>query len=123
MKATTNALRHVGETVPWAKIVWYTNNIPKHSFITWMAMRKALKTLYKLEEWGLRNSSVCVLCNTEQEDVEHLFLGCYFARAILNGLLAALEFHRVALNWADEIQWCVAHFVGKKRTRLLMCGD
>ncbi|GAV60806.1 zf-RVT domain-containing protein [Cephalotus follicularis] len=40
-------------TVPWAKIVWYSGAIPKHSFCLWLAFRKTHLTLDKLHGFGV----------------------------------------------------------------------
>lgn len=52
MKSTYESLRRRKEAVRWHKAVWFTNNIPKHSFILWMALRGGLKTLSKMYDWG-----------------------------------------------------------------------
>lgn len=74
MKDTYNALRHVNPQASWLKFVWFTNNIPKHSFIAWLVIKNALKTQDKLVEWGLRRNAVCIFCHMEIETVKHLFV-------------------------------------------------
>ncbi|PWA37534.1 RNA-directed DNA polymerase, eukaryota, Reverse transcriptase zinc-binding domain protein [Artemisia annua] len=38
--------------VNWNKVVWYSQNIPKHSFILWLAIQTRLTTQDKIKSWG-----------------------------------------------------------------------
>ncbi|PWA56950.1 reverse transcriptase zinc-binding domain-containing protein [Artemisia annua] len=38
--------------VKWNKVVWYTQNIPKYSFILWLAIQNKLTTQDKIKSWG-----------------------------------------------------------------------
>ncbi|XP_050207432.1 uncharacterized protein LOC126656852 [Mercurialis annua] len=49
-------------SLPWFKIVWGKNSIPKHSFILWLAIKNRLKTKDKLKRWGVTPDDHCVLC-------------------------------------------------------------
>ncbi|XP_050238094.1 uncharacterized protein LOC126687578 [Mercurialis annua] len=53
------------DVVSWWRILWSSGNIPKHSFISWLAIRQKLRTREKLKRWGCVESDVCVLCNKE----------------------------------------------------------
>ena len=37
-------LKERKEKVKWAQQVWYCSNLPKHAFISWLAMRGRLQT-------------------------------------------------------------------------------
>ncbi|XP_026419497.1 uncharacterized protein LOC113315435 [Papaver somniferum] len=82
MRETFRALS--GDTIemPWTKLVWFKNNIPRHSFISWLACHKRLKTKAKLQRWGLVNNAACALCGGGIEDEEHIFLTCSFSNII-----------------------------------------
>ncbi|XP_050207357.1 uncharacterized protein LOC126656782 [Mercurialis annua] len=49
-------------SLPWFKIVWGKNYVPKHSFILWLAIKNRLKTKDKLKRWGVTPDDHCVLC-------------------------------------------------------------
>lgn len=49
LKLTYEELRKKKAPVWWANLVWHSNNIPRHSFILWMGLSGALKTLNKLK--------------------------------------------------------------------------
>lgn len=112
LKGTYNALRRV-RARGLLFLVWFANNIPKHSFIAWMAIRRALKTQNKFGEWGLKNTSLCVFCYTDPEDEDHLFFGCYFSRAIWYWILLFFEINHMAQSWDESVQRCAENFKGK----------
>lgn len=113
IKSTYNAMRHVSPRNDWASLVWFPNNIPKHSFITWLAMRNALKTMDKLVAWGKRNTNFCEFCYAEVETISHLFFECHTPRAIWNFILTDLQLNHNILPWQEEVKWCIDKFKGK----------
>ncbi|KAJ0969747.1 hypothetical protein J5N97_022624 [Dioscorea zingiberensis] len=64
--------------VGWSKLVWSRSNLPKHSFIFWLALLNRLQTRDKLCKWNVTNSLTCPLCNNEREEISHLFFCCKF---------------------------------------------
>ncbi|PWA34871.1 reverse transcriptase zinc-binding domain-containing protein [Artemisia annua] len=55
MKFSTNQawkdIRGDDVHVPWEKLIWFTNCIPRHTFITWLAIKNKLMTQDKLIKW------------------------------------------------------------------------
>ncbi|GKF54235.1 RNA-directed DNA polymerase, eukaryota, reverse transcriptase zinc-binding domain protein, partial [Tanacetum coccineum] len=39
-----NDLRDCSDVVPWAKLVWFSQNIPRHAFLMWLAVHGRLRT-------------------------------------------------------------------------------
>lgn len=62
--------------VSWHKVVWFSKNILGHSCISWMAVRRSLRTKDKLHSWGIIASSICSLCDQLPETLEHLLFEC-----------------------------------------------
>lgn len=52
-------LNNFGPKVPWCKIVWFSNNIPRNSFILWMAILEKLKTQDWVISWGINGNLLC----------------------------------------------------------------
>lgn len=75
-------LRKKKQPVNWCSMIWFRNNIPRHAFIAWLAIRRELKTLSKLREWGVVQSNLCVLCWSSSETENHLFHGCRYAKTV-----------------------------------------
>ncbi|KAL9281304.1 putative reverse transcriptase zinc-binding domain-containing protein [Arabidopsis thaliana] len=63
-KETWEQLRNHSPLLPWNKVIWFKEAIPKFSFITWVAMKERLPTRDRLLSWGLSVSLLCVLCSS-----------------------------------------------------------
>ncbi|GJU50290.1 RNA-directed DNA polymerase, eukaryota, reverse transcriptase zinc-binding domain protein [Tanacetum coccineum] len=73
-----------GPCVPWWKLIWFPQCIPKHSFILWLAVQNRLTTLDKLKNWGDYAVNRCCLCCQDAEDLDHLMFKCEFASEVWN---------------------------------------
>ena len=74
--------------VNWWKLVWFTNAIPKHSFIGWLTIRNRLVTKDRLLQWGLGVDPMCLFCRQNLEDRDHLFFKCPFTNQIWKNIMA-----------------------------------
>ncbi|KAK1311532.1 hypothetical protein QJS10_CPA08g00246 [Acorus calamus] len=84
------AVRCRGTSFPWIKWIWQPIQTPKHSFCAWQAFHDKLSTLSRLQSKGLIQNSVCPLCSSDREDVDHLLLGCSYSRFIWSLLFREL---------------------------------
>ncbi|GAA0159091.1 hypothetical protein LIER_15958 [Lithospermum erythrorhizon] len=57
-----NQLRSKPSDVWWWKVVWFSDNVPKFSFITWVLFLERLHTKDQLHRWGVIESSTCYFC-------------------------------------------------------------
>ena len=73
---TWNSIRPHRPMVHWHAVVWFSEAIKRHSFITWLVIQDRLSTQDKLLKWGLINSISCVFCRSSVEDRNHLFFEC-----------------------------------------------
>ncbi|GJY85462.1 RNA-directed DNA polymerase, eukaryota, reverse transcriptase zinc-binding domain protein [Tanacetum coccineum] len=62
------------DQVRWSKLVWFSQNIPKHAFIPWLAILGRLTTQDKIRSWGSYDLMVCPLCCNEMDSHEHLIV-------------------------------------------------
>ena len=124
IKSTYHALREAKPKLAWTRLVWFKGRIPRHSFISWFALRSALKTRVKLFAWNVASSTTCLLCGVGEETEEHLFGSCSYGRQIWLQILAGLGYSRIPLDWIDEVDWCLAQFVGDLGVakKLLFCA-
>ncbi|KAF8045677.1 hypothetical protein N665_4555s0003 [Sinapis alba] len=83
-RVTWEFLRIPYPIVSWHTIVWFKEEIPRCSFITWTAFLQRLPTRDRLISWGLTLPPSCVLCNSANESHEHLFFNSPFAIATWN---------------------------------------
>ncbi|XP_026417158.1 uncharacterized protein LOC113312635 [Papaver somniferum] len=113
MKDTFKALFGEVVEVGWTRMVLFKHNIPRHSFISWLARHSRFKTKAKLMRWGIMDSAGCVLCENGIEDEEHLFLNCTFSRDIWQGLLIKMGVCKELSNsWDIELLWCQKNLLG-----------
>lgn len=61
--STKGTWDHIRESSPiqsWSKILWFKEQIPRNSFISWLVMLRRLSTRDRLRRWGMMClSSVC----------------------------------------------------------------
>ncbi|XP_062100702.1 uncharacterized protein LOC133806626 [Humulus lupulus] len=89
----------------WDKQVWGRLNVPKHSFILWMAIQDKLKTKVRLFKFKVIDEEVCGLCNIHKENVEHLFFHCSFSHVCLQVLKTWLGWNVRAEDLQSLIRW------------------
>ena len=65
----------------WHSVIWFKEEIPRCSFITWTAFLGRLPTRDRLISWGLAIQPGCALCSNADETIRHLFFECSFAVA------------------------------------------
>ncbi|XP_026377950.1 uncharacterized protein LOC113272312 [Papaver somniferum] len=90
----------------WNNLVWFKKHIPRHSFITWLALHKRLKTRSKLFKWGVTSDASYILCGHVEETENHLFHDCISSAGIWSGLLLKMGIIKdPTVNWDNEIRW------------------
>lgn len=89
---TWRALQPFSVSVSWHKAVWFTNQVPKHAFISWVTAWNRLHTRDRLRSWGLLVHAECVLCNLVDETRDHLFFACRFSSRIWTFFMRAVGF-------------------------------
>ncbi|GJR99074.1 RNA-directed DNA polymerase, eukaryota, reverse transcriptase zinc-binding domain protein, partial [Tanacetum coccineum] len=52
VKQTYYDIQNNGDNVSWSKLIWYSENIPKHALILWLAIQGNLTTQDKVRKWG-----------------------------------------------------------------------
>ncbi|GAV72071.1 LOW QUALITY PROTEIN: zf-RVT domain-containing protein, partial [Cephalotus follicularis] len=70
------------QDVPWCKVVWFPQRIPKHSFCVWLSFMQGHRTLDKLSRIGVVSSSACVFGCGQDESLDHLFFACPYTATV-----------------------------------------
>ncbi|KAK3189461.1 hypothetical protein Dsin_029022 [Dipteronia sinensis] len=110
------SLRTLHSFVPWFKLVWFAQNIPRMSFILWVAIRGMLSTRDCIHKYDLLVVTTCVLCNTHPESHAHLFFQCLFSRAIWTQIMNICGSPWNGLCWNAFIDWASTHWRGNSPT-------
>ncbi|KAK4727170.1 hypothetical protein R3W88_032087 [Solanum pinnatisectum] len=103
IKEVYRKMRGDMDRVDWRKLVWANFKAPKWLFIMYIALNRRLLTRDRLAQWGLADEVTCPLCQVSDEDIDHLFFQCYYARSI----------RRQNLNWQEEVRWAMRNMRGK----------
>ena len=82
VRVVNSDLNNHVQGVEWWKPVWYSQWIPKHTFILWLTIQDRLTTQDKLMKWGVQGANRCSLCQNESEDMQHLFFLCTFSSEV-----------------------------------------
>lgn len=99
IKQVYNDLQVKEESVSWNKLVWYSQNIPKHAFILWLAIQNKLVTQDKLKKWGTYDMMICNLCYEDMDSHQHLFFDCKYAKQFWSKVCL-----KIGLQWG-EMEW------------------
>ncbi|GJT20143.1 RNA-directed DNA polymerase, eukaryota, reverse transcriptase zinc-binding domain protein [Tanacetum coccineum] len=74
--STSQAWETLKEELPvvhWRHVVWYSQLIPRHAFILWLAIQGKLLTQDRMEKWQNVADLKCALCNQCADSHDHLF--------------------------------------------------
>ncbi|XP_056843253.1 uncharacterized protein LOC130495769 [Raphanus sativus] len=62
---TWEQIRRKKPKVDWCRVVWFSQNIPRYAFITWLAIQNRLSTGDRMRSWGITQG--CGLCGERDE--------------------------------------------------------
>ncbi|KAF5194210.1 Ribonuclease h domain, partial [Thalictrum thalictroides] len=82
IKSAYVAFRVRSPVTDWAYLLWSKRNIPKHSFITWLAVKERLATQDKLIKWETIQKSVCALCTNKVNREALVYSGTCYGNSI-----------------------------------------
>ncbi|GJU10211.1 RNA-directed DNA polymerase, eukaryota, reverse transcriptase zinc-binding domain protein [Tanacetum coccineum] len=111
-------IRSDGNKVQWDKLVWFSQCIPRHTFILWLAIKEKLITQDKLLQWYPQNVVCCPYCKEKPDSHEHLFFQCKTVAEVWKTVKEKARIKSNATNWADIIKdmtlnknqnniWCI----------------
>ncbi|CAA7052812.1 unnamed protein product [Microthlaspi erraticum] len=63
--STWEQIRKSRGRVPWCKVVWFPQGVPRFSFITWVCVRDRLATGVRMRSWGIEQA--CLFCGEWEE--------------------------------------------------------
>ncbi|GJT89551.1 RNA-directed DNA polymerase, eukaryota, reverse transcriptase zinc-binding domain protein [Tanacetum coccineum] len=103
IKEVYKDMRIQSSKTTWAKLIWFSQCIPKRSFMLWMAIQGKLMTCDRMAKWVSYDMHVCALCKGNVESHDHLFFNCLFSQAIWKELKILMQFQSNANVWGDII--------------------
>ncbi|XP_028072512.1 uncharacterized protein LOC114274735 [Camellia sinensis] len=106
--------------VPWCQSIWFKFHIPRVRTIVWMAIQERLSTLNRLVMFGIKDSSLCVLCSAQVEDHNHLFFACPFSCQIWNALQSKLNVSWPSMDWMELVERMNVNISGNSSATTIM---
>ncbi|GJU03985.1 zinc finger, CCHC-type containing protein [Tanacetum coccineum] len=89
--------------VSWKKLVWFSQCIPSHSFVLWMAIHERLQTQDRVFQWNNDASMRCFLCKQTMDSHDHLFVQCTYAEEVWKNVRVIGYLSQLKHNWDDTI--------------------
>ena len=97
--STWEQVRSRRPTVEWSRVIWFTQGVPRFSFITWLAVKNRLSTGDRMRQWGMVQS--CELCGERDETRDHLFFACPYSYTVWESLARRL----IGISINPDWQW------------------
>ena len=73
-------IRNPNPKVPWFKLVWFSQVVPRMSFILWLAVYERHSTKDRIFNPSM--STDCILCRGAAETHAHLFFECTYSHSV-----------------------------------------
>lgn len=112
---------------PWCLLIWNSHFIPRHFFITWLAIHHKLMTQDKMRSWRNHEELTCSLCNRTMDSHEHLFLQCEYIMRVWRCVQVKGKFFPPPTYWPNIMTWCAVNLRGKNIAtiigKLLLCAS
>ncbi|GJZ53701.1 RNA-directed DNA polymerase, eukaryota, reverse transcriptase zinc-binding domain protein [Tanacetum coccineum] len=102
-KTAWDDLRTYSAKVEWHKLVWFTQSIPSHMFVVWLAIHERLQTQDRMLKWNKDPNLKCPLCEVSCDSHQHLFFQCTFSKEIWSVFLRRMQSNCKAHNWKDIV--------------------
>ena len=74
--------------VPWSKLVWFKQGVPRYAFITRLDVKDRLSTGTRRRVWGITQG--CPFCGEPEESRDHLYFACPYTYGLWLQILARI---------------------------------
>lgn len=102
-----------GGLLNWWKIVWFAKAIPRHAFVSWLALTDRLSTNERIVSWVISCDILCVLCRACTENRDHIFFKCPFSQRSWRIIKRWCCQEGLDDEWGNLITWAVQNWKGK----------
>lgn len=101
-----NIVRMQGEFKEWSKAVWFTQGVPRFSYITWLAVKDRLATDSRMRTWGQIQG--CVFYGEPEESRDHLYFACPYTFTLWLEVTGTLLSNGASLDRNTTLQYLTA---------------
>ena len=103
----------------WGKIIWARTITPRHAPTAWFFMHQRLPVKCRLARFSSQNAGLeCALCEAEEEDFDHLFFWCMWAKEYW---LAIKQWWPTTIDTSStrDFMHTLLHLKGPKREKIV----
>jgi hypothetical protein len=83
------ATDHHPHSIIW-KSIWNSDGMPKNNFLCWLLVHNKIPTSENMKKIGISGPSCCILYQSDEESIQHLFIEFQFAREFWKQALSTL---------------------------------
>lgn len=107
---TWESIHEHSQKVPWNRVVWFSQCIPKNAFFVWLVIGNNLKTQDRLKSWEIPTTTRkedlrCCLCSCVQDNHAYLFFECMYSRNLWFKLRKLCNMDTISEKWSDIMQF------------------
>ncbi|GKD01847.1 RNA-directed DNA polymerase, eukaryota, reverse transcriptase zinc-binding domain protein [Tanacetum coccineum] len=106
-------IRCGGDIVPWSNLVWFSQCIPRHSFMLWLAIIGRLNTHDNMAHWDWNENFRCIFYGKEPDSHNHLFFECEFPKSIWCTLKSMVRLDYAPNSWHDIVEYILKRPINK----------
>ena len=93
-----------------AHLIWHSLMNPKFSFFSWRVLYRRIPTDHWAQKIGVNLSTICSLCNSDDESIGYLFFSCPYAIELWLWILKTASFNSTHFNpchlWSSLCSGC-----------------
>ncbi|XP_056697970.1 uncharacterized protein [Spinacia oleracea] len=108
------------QKLPWCHAVWNRSVIPKNRIFCWLMVHGRLQTRTRLHKIGICDTSVCLICDNNEETHPHLFFECCYKKSCLMVFKSWLGIPGHIVHYMGLIRWIQWKSKGSKFQKNVM---
>nr|GEX45278.1 RNA-directed DNA polymerase, eukaryota, reverse transcriptase zinc-binding domain protein [Tanacetum cinerariifolium] len=108
-----NDIRSRNVLVPWSRLVWFSQCIPRHAFMLWLAILSRLRTHDILNCWKRDDDLSCVFCKEGPDSHNHLFFECDFPKEVWCRLKDLVRLNHAPNSWNNIVSYLLSRPINK----------
>ncbi|KAF3498813.1 hypothetical protein DY000_02056790, partial [Brassica cretica] len=106
VSSTLEMVRVRREHVPWHRLLWFAQGIPRFAFIVWLAIRDRLSTGVKMRAWD--HVQGCLFCGEQEETRDHLYFVCPYTYTLWLEVIGTLLQPAPTPYWEENVNAIMA---------------
>ena len=106
VSSTLEMVRVRREHVPWHRLLWFAQGIPRFAFIVWLAIRDRLSTGVKMRAWDQVQGRL--FCGEQEETRDHLYFVCPYTYTLWLEVIGTLLQPAPTPYWEENVNAIMA---------------